>query len=96
MAVVANPVVCIWVDVVAVIGAVVVGMGWFRTLTLYPILAITVLFLLSLAFGVGSFLTLELVPGWIGHDCVCCGWFCADWVWDWDLGFGPSLPSNSR
>ena len=34
MAVAVNPVVCIWVDVVAVIGAVVVGMGWFRTLTL--------------------------------------------------------------
>ena len=96
MAVAVNPVVCIWVDVVAVIGAVVVGMGWFRTLTLHPLLAITVLFLLSLAFGVGAFLTLGLVLGWTGHDCVCCGWFCVDWVWDWGLGFGPSLPSNSR
>ena len=33
MAAVANPVVCIWVDVVVVTGTVVVGMGWFRTLT---------------------------------------------------------------
>ena len=55
MAVAANSVVCVWVDVVAVVGAVVVvGMGWFRTLTLYPLLAITVLFLLSLAFRVGA------------------------------------------
>ena len=84
-AVVANHVVCIWVDVVAVIGAVVVGMGWFRTLTLYPLLVITVLFLLSHALG--------LV---LGCDCVCCGQFCVDWIWDRDLGFGPSLPSNSR
>ena len=96
MAVAVNHVVCIWVDVVVVIGAVVVGMGWFRTPTLYPLLAITVLFLLSLAFGVGTFLTLGLVLGWTGHGCVCCGWFYVDWVWDWGLGFGPSLPSNSR
>ena len=54
MAVVANPVVCVWVDVVAVIGTAVVGTGWFRTLTLYPLLAVTVLFLLSLAFGLGA------------------------------------------
>ena len=92
MAVEVNSVVCIWVDV----AAVVVGTGWSRTLTLYPLLAITVLFLLSLTFGLSAFLTLELVLGWTGHDCVCCGWFCVDWVWDWDLGFGPSLPSNSR
>ena len=46
MAVVLNPVVCVWGDVVAVITAVVVDMGWFRTLTLYPLLAITILFLL--------------------------------------------------
>ena len=58
MAVAVNPVVCIWVDVVAFVGAVVVGIGWFRTLTLYPLLAITVLFLLSLAFRIGAFLTL--------------------------------------
>ena len=68
MAVVVNPVVCVWVDVVAVIGAAVVGMGWFRTLTLYPLLAITVLFLFLLAFGVGAFLILGLVLGWTGHD----------------------------
>ena len=84
------------VDVVAVVRAVVVGMSWFRTLTLYPLLAITVLFLLLLVFGVGAFLTLGLVLGWIGHDCVCCGQFCVDWVWDWVIGFGPSLPSSSR
>ena len=53
MAVVVNPAVYILVDVVAVTGAVVVGTGWFRTLTLYPLLAITVLFLLSLPFGFG-------------------------------------------
>ena len=68
MAVVMNPVVCVWVDVVAVIGAAVEGMGWFRTLTLYPLLALTVLFLLSLVFGVGAFLTLGLVLGWTDHD----------------------------
>ena len=34
MAVSVNSVVCVQVDVVAVVGAVVVGMGWFRTLTL--------------------------------------------------------------
>ena len=61
---------------VAIIGAVVVGMGWFRTLTLYPLLDITVLFLLSLAFRVGVFLTLGLVLGWTGCDCVSCGCFC--------------------
>ena len=59
MVVAGNPIVCIWVDVVAVVGAAVVGTGWSRTLTLYPLLAITVLFLLSLAFGVGAFLTLR-------------------------------------
>ena len=68
MAVVVNPVVCVWVDVVAVIGAAVVGTSWFRTLTLYPLLAITVLFLLSLAFGARAFLTLGLVLGWTGCD----------------------------
>ena len=96
IAVVVNLVVYIWVDVVAIIGAVVVGTGWFRTLTLYSSLAITVLFLLSLAFGVGALLTLGLVLHWTGCDCVCCGWFCVDWVGDRGLGFGPSLPSNSR
>ena len=46
---------------------------------------------------VGAFLTLVLVLGWTGHDCVCCGWFVSvDWVWDWGLDFGPSFPSNSR
>ena len=59
MAVVVNPVFCVRVDV---------GMDWFRTLTLYPLFAITVLFLLSLAFRVGGFLTLGLVLGWAGHD----------------------------
>ena len=96
MAVAVNPVVCIWVDVVAVVGAVPVGMHWFRTLTSYPLLATTLFFLLSLAFRVGALLTLGLVLGWTGHDCVCCGWFCVDWVWDWGPGFGPSLPSSSR
>ena len=59
MTVVANPVVCIWLDVVAIV----VGTGCSRTLTLYPCLAITLLFLLSLAFWVGAFLTLGLVLG---------------------------------
>ena len=68
MAVAVNPVVCVWVDVVAVIGPAVMGTGWLRTLTVYPLLAITVCFLLSLSFRVGAFLTLGLVPGWTGHD----------------------------
>ena len=98
----------IWVKVVAtagmgvaeftgVVGVVVVGTGWARTLTLYPLLAITVLFLLSGTFvlGLGVFLTMGLVLGWAGHSWVCCGWVCGDWVWGWGLGFGPSFPSNS-
>ena len=83
MAVVVNPVVCVWVDVVAVV-------------TLYPLLAITVLTLLSLVFWVGAFLTLWLMLGWTSHDCAGCWWFCVELVWHWGLNFGPSLPSNSR
>ena len=89
----------VWVEAVATVGegpvgVVVVGTGWARTLTLYPLLVIMVLFLLSLALGPGAFLAiglefwgqvLVLGCGWIGH-----GWVC------WGLGLGPNLPSNSK
>ena len=81
----------IWVEVVATAGVgaaeftgavrvVVVGTGWARTLTLYPLLAITVLFLLSgtIVLGRGAFLTKRLVLGWAGHGWVCCGWVCCE------------------
>ena len=97
----------IWMEVVAtvgvgaaeltgVVGVVVVGTGWARTLTLYPLLAIMVLFLLSgtFALGPGAFLTMGLVLGWAGHGWVCCGWDCCGLVWGLGLGFGPSFPSN--
>ena len=99
----------VWVEVVATVGVgaaeftgtvgvVVVGTGWESTLTVYPLLAIMVLFLLSGTFvlGPGAFLTMGLVLGWVGHDWICCGWVCGDWVWGWGLGFGPSFPSNSK
>ena len=101
----------IWVEVVATggvgaaeftgaMGVVVVGTGWARTLTLYPLLAITVLFLLSWTSvsGPGAFLTMGLVLGWAGHGhgWVCCGQVCCTWVWGWGLGFRPSFPSNSK
>ena len=94
----------VWVEVVAtvgigvvefirVVGIVVVGTGWARTLTLYPLLVIMVLFLLSEMFVLGpvAFLTMELVIGWVGHRWVCC-----QWVWGWGLGFGQSFSSNSK
>ena len=85
----ANPVVCIWVDVVAVVVAViVVGVGCLGLL-----LYILSWLLLSFFF---CHLPLGFVLGWAGCDCVCCGWFCVDWVWDRGLGFGPCLPSYSR
>ena len=92
----------VWVEVVAtvgvgtveftgVVGVVVVGTGWARTLTLYPLLAIMGLFLLSLAFGPGAFLIMGLVLHWVGHGWVCCRWICCGWVccrWAWGLGLG--------
>ena len=97
----------IWVQLVATVGigaaeftgavgVVIVGTGWARTLTMYPLLVITVLFLLSLGFGAGAFQTMGLVLGWVGHGWVCCGWDCCGWVWGWGLGFGPSFLSNSK
>ena len=93
----------IWVEVVATVGVgaveltgavevVVIGTGWARTLTLYPLLAIMVLFLLSGTFvlGPGAFLTMGLGLGWAGH-----GWVCCDWVGGRGLGYGLSFPSNS-
>ena len=75
---VADLVTGVWVLTVATVGAgaVEVGMedtGWVSTLTLYPLLAIMVLFLLSLALVPGVFLTLGLVLGWDS-----CGWVCCD------------------
>ena len=99
----------IWVEVVATVGVgaaeftgavgvVVVGTAWARTLTLYPLLAITVFFLLSgmSVLGPGAFLTMGLVLGRAGHGWVCCGQVCGNWVWGWGLCFGPSFPSNSK
>ena len=59
-------------EVVEFTGAVVVGVegvGWVSTLTLYLLLVIMVLFLLSgtFALGPGAFLTMGLVIGWAGH-----------------------------
>ena len=79
----------IWVEVVATVGvgavefAGVVGVvvvDWARTLSLYPHLAITLLFFLSVGFGVGAFLTLGLVLHWAGCPWVCCRWVCCTWV----------------
>ena len=99
----------VWKKAVATVGVgvaeftgavrvVVVGTGWVRTLTLYPLLAIMVLFLLSGTFVLDpvAFLTMGLVLGLAGHSRVCCGWVCCSWVWGWGLGFGPSFPSNSK
>ena len=88
----------VWVEVGATVGvgaveftgaAGVLVTGWASTLTLYLLLASTVLFLLSLALGPGAFLIMGLVLGWVGHSWVCC-----DWVWG--LSLGPSFPSNSK
>ena len=82
----------IWVEAVATVrvgavGGVVVGTGWARTLTLYPLLESTVLFLLSLAFESWGF------PGpfdWnLGGRCKClvvaglvmAGFLIGAWVW---------------
>ena len=55
----------VWVEAVATVGVgtvgvVVVGTGWARTLNLYPLLVITVLFLLSFACDPGAFLAIGL------------------------------------
>ena len=93
----------VWVLTVATMGAgavevAVEGVGWVSALTLYLLLAIMFLLLLSGTFvlGPGDFLTLGLVLGWAGHDWFCCRWICCDWVWGWGLDLGPSLPSNSK
>ena len=76
----------IWVEALAtmVIGADgigVTGMGLAITLTLYRLLASTILLLLSLALSPEAFLTMGLVLGWVGHSRVCCGWVCCSWAW---------------
>ena len=93
----------VWVLTVATVGAGVVevgveGVGWVSTPTLYLLLAIMVLLLLSGTFvlGPGDFLTMGLVLGWAGHGwfcCrqVCCGHVCCSWVWGWGLHLGPGL-----
>ena len=88
----------VWVEVVATVGAGAVevgveGVDWVSTLTLYLLLVIMVLFLLSRTFvsGLGAFLTMGLVFGWAGHSWVCCSW-----VRGQDLGLRPSFPSNSK
>ena len=103
----------VWVLTLATMGAGAVGVGeedvgWVTTLTLYLLLVIMVLFLLSgtFALGPGAFQTLGLVLGWAGHGwdccrCSCCSGVChrhssCDWVWGWGLGFRPSFPSNSK
>ena len=50
------------------------GVGWVSTLTLYLLLAIMVLLLLSGTYvlGPGHFLTLGLVLVWAGHSWFCC------------------------
>ena len=82
-----------WVLTVATMGmgAVEIGMegvGWVSNLTLYLLLAIMVLFLLSGTFSLdlGAFLTMGLVLGWTGHGWVSWGWVCCGWVWGWGLG----------
>ena len=89
----------VWVEAVATVGVsaigiVVVSTGWAKTLTLYPLLAIMVLYALSLALGPGAFLAIGLeVWGWT--LVLGCGWVGHGWV-HWGLGLGPSLPSNSK
>ena len=68
----------IWVLTVATVGAGVVevgveDIGWVSTFTLYPLLVIMVLLLLSFALGPGAFLMMRLVLGWAGHSLDCCG-----------------------
>ena len=58
----------IWVEAVATVGVgavgvVVVGTGWARTLTLYPLLVITVLFLFVTCLGSWGLCN----HGWAGH-----------------------------
>ena len=94
----------VWVLTVAIMGVGVVevgveGVGWVSTLTLYLLLAIIVLSLLSGTFVLGPgayFLTMGLVLGWAGHSWVCRGQVCCSWVWGLGLGSGPSFPSNSK
>ena len=67
----------VWVLTVATVGvgAVEVGLediGWVKTHTLYPLLAIMILFLLSFALGPQAFLMMGLVLGWAGHGWNCC------------------------
>ena len=69
----------VWVLTLATVGVGAVwvaeeGVGCVSTLTLYFLLGIMVLFLLSgtPALGPGAFLTLGLVLGWAGHGWDCC------------------------
>ena len=100
MDVAADLVTGVWVEVLATVGVGAVDCtgavglvltGWTSTLTLYFLLASTVLFLLSFALGPGAFLIMGLVLDWVGHGWVGCGQ-----VWGWGLGLGPSFPSNSK
>ena len=93
------------VEFTGVVQAARVGMDWASTLTLYLLLASMVLLLLSLVLGPGAFLAMGLVfcgwalvlgYGWVGDGWLCCGWVCCNQVWDWGLGLGPRLPSNSK
>ena len=93
----------VWVLKLATVGWVqsrlgVEGVGWVSILTLYLLLALIFLLLLSGTFvlGPGDFLTLGLVLGWAGLSWFGCIQVCCGWVWGWGLDFGPSFPSNSR
>ena len=68
----------VWVEAVATVGLgavgiVVIGTGWARTLTLYPLLVSMVLFLLSLALCPGTFLAIGL-EFWVWALVFGCGW----------------------
>ena len=89
----------IWVEIVAImgvgtigvkftgaVGVAVVGMGWAIILTLYLLLAGTlVLLLFSFILGPGAFLVMGLL--FLGGALV----FGCGWVWGWGHGFGTKL-----
>ena len=84
----------IWLEAVAtvgegVVGVVVVGTGWARTLILCPLLAIMVLFLLLLALDPVAFLAIGL-EFW-GVLVLSCDWVGHSWVWAQAY---PLIPKN--
>ena len=81
--------------VVDAVGVGVVGVGWAITLTLYLLLGSMVPLLLSFVLGPGAFLVMGLLF-WGLALVLGCDWVCCSWVWDWELGLVPRLPSNSR